>query len=425
MITDATRMCALLVGLPDRVQILGVTQWLRWLEVHIRVENPAMVCSCGRPMIRNGTRRVRLVDLPSFGQPMRLVWIKQRWRCSTCGRAVTEQDPEIGSPRCAMTTRAAKTATLQVGCHGRSVSEVAADLGCDWHTIMNAVLMYGTPLVDDPNRIGDVTAIGLDETLFARVGPFRQRAWSTQIVDVGRGQLLDVVQGRDSSGAVRWLHDRPEPWRDQIVWATLDLAPSYRAVYDTILPDAVQVADPFHVVRLANQCVDEVRRRVQNETLGHRGRKDDPLYRARRRLLLGRQRLTEAQSEKVMGLVRAGDPRSEVGFAYSAKEVVRQIYEHTDIELAEQWLDEIIDDFTDSSMPAEVRRLGRTIRKWRDQILAWHSSHVSNGPTEAVNNLAKRIKRVAFGLTNFTHHRLRCLLYAGKPNWALLDSITP
>ena len=425
MITEATRMCALLVGLPERVQILGVTQWLRWLEVHIRIENPVTVCSCGRVMTRNGTRRVRLVDLASFGQPVRLVWVKQRWRCTTCGRTVTEQDPEIASPRCALTTRAGKHATLQVGRHGRSVAEVAADLGCDWHTIMNAVVLFGTPLVDDPNRIGAVTAIGLDETLFARVGRFRKRLWSTQIVDVGRGQLLDVVAGRDASGAVRWLHDRPEPWRDQIRWATLDLAPSYRAVYDTILPDATQVADPFHVVRLANQCVDEVRRRVQNETLGHRGRKHDPLYRARRRLLLARQKLTPTQAEHVMGLVRAGDPRSEVGFAYSAKEVVRQIYEHTNIDLATQWIDEIIADFTDSSMPSEVRRLGRTIRKWRDQILAWHSSHVSNGPTEAVNNLAKRIKRVAFGLTNFEHHRIRCLLYAGKPNWQLLDTITP
>lgn len=76
-------------------------------------------------------------------------------------------------------------------------------------------------------------------------------------------------------------------------------------------------------------------------------------------------------------------------------------------------------------MPTEVRRLGRTLGRWRDQITAWHRSHVSNGPTEAVNNLAKRIKRVAFGLTNFRHHRIRCLLYAGRPNWTLLPTIQP
>lgn len=333
--------------------------------------------------------------------------------------------PAIASTRCSLTTRAAKWATVQVGFHGRSVSEVAADLGCDWHTVMAAVVVYGTPLIDDPDRIGDVTAIGLDETLFARIGRFRERTWSTQIVDVKRGQLLDVVEGRDGHGAAIWLNNRPEAWCEQIQWAALDLSSSYRAVYDTMLPDAGQVADPFHVVRLANQMLDDVRRRVQNEVFGHRGRKDDPLYRARRRLLLARQRLTPDQHDRLVGLVRAGDPRSEVGYAYAAKEVVRQIYEHTNPELAAEWVQELVDDFTDEAMPTEVRRLGRTIARWATQITNWHRSHVSNGPTEAVNNLAKRIKRVAFGITNFKHHRLRCLLYAERPNWSLLDTTLP
>ena len=72
-----------------------------------------------------------------------------------------------------------------------------------------------------------------------------------------------------------------------------------------------------------------------------------------------------------------------------------------------------------------MQRIGRAITKWADQITAWHLSHVSNGPTEAVNNLAKRIKRVAFGIVNFRHHRVRRLLYAGKPDWTLLPTIQP
>ena len=75
--------------------------------------------------------------------------------------------------------------------------------------------------------------------------------------------------------------------------------------------------------------------------------------------------------------------------------------------------------------PLEVRRLGRTLIRWRDQIAAWHRSHVTNGPTEAVNNLVKRIKRVAFGFTRFRNYRLRALLYAGAPNWDLLTTPHP
>jgi len=50
---------------------------------------------------------------------------------------------------------------------------------------------------------------------------------------------------------------------------------------------------------------------------------------------------------------------------------------------------------------------------------------VTNGPTEAINNLIKRIKRIGFGLRRFRHYRVRALLYAGKPNWDLLANITP
>ena len=186
-----------------------------------------------------------------------------------------------------MTTRAARWATLQVGRHGRSVAEVADDLSSDWHTVMDAVRRCSAGRsIDDPARFGTVNALGLDETLFARDGPFRRQLWSTQIVDVRRGQLLDVVAGRDAAGPCAWLAARPDGWRAGIGWATLDLSASYKSVFDTMLPDAVQVADPFHVVRLANQALDECRRRVQNETLGHRGRKTDPLYRCRRRLVM-------------------------------------------------------------------------------------------------------------------------------------------
>jgi transposase len=419
-------MCALLVGLPD-VVVAGVGEWPSWLRIVITtmaalLDSPAC---CGVAAHRHGVREVELVDLPVFGRPARLVWRKQRWRCRTCRRAWTEQDPQIASARCAMTTRAARWATVQVGRHGRSVAEVAADLGCDWHTVMDAVALYGTPLIDDPARFGTVSAVGLDETLFARVGPFRRQLWSTQIVDVGAGQLLDIVPGRDSAAPCAWFAAQPEAWRAGIGWATLDLSASYRTVFDTMLPDAVQVADPFHVVRVANTALDECRRRVQNETVGHRGRKPDPLYRARRLLTMAAERLPDERRERLVGLLTAGDPKGEVKLTWHAKEVVRQIYDHSDPTVAEEWVDEIIRDFADPDMPREVRRLGRTIGRWRNQIVAWHRSHVSNGPTEAINNLIKRVKRVAFGMRRFRNYRIRALLYAGRPNWDLLNQITP
>ena len=96
MEVDATRACVLLVGLPD-VVVIGVGEWPLWLRVVIAAIAPRPVCSCGGVVHRHGIREVMLVDLPSFGRPVRLVWRKQRWRCTRCGSCWTDEDPEIGA----------------------------------------------------------------------------------------------------------------------------------------------------------------------------------------------------------------------------------------------------------------------------------------------------------------------------------------
>ncbi len=285
------------------------------------------------------------------------------------------------------------------------------------------MIAYGTALIDDPDRIGHVRVLGLDETAFARRGRFRIKQWSTQLV--GDGQLLDVVQGREAAPACAWLAGRDPAWVDAIGHVTLDLSGAYRKVADTMLPDAIPVADPFHVVRLANQCLDETRRRVQQDTTGHRGRKTDPLYRARKLLVMADDRLDDGARSRRQGLLAAGDPRGQVADAWTAKEAVRELYQLDDPDLALDWVTELAETCTDPGYGPEVRRLGRTLKRWAEPIAAWHASRATNGPVEAINNLAKRIKRVAFGMTNWTHWRIRVLLYAGKPDWSKLAILTP
>jgi transposase len=426
LITDPTRMCELLVGLPD-VNVIGVGDWPHYLRIAITTRAERPLCpSCEGVVHRHDVDEVELADLPCFGRRTRLVWHKQRWRCPNqqCSTVTfTEIDERIAASAAAITDRAGRWATIQVGRHGRTVAEVADELGCDWHTVMDAVAAYGEVLIDDPDRIGTTTAVGLDEVLFCRLGRFRRRCWSTQIVDVEHGQLLDVVPGRDAAGACAWFAERPAEWLAAICWATLDLSGPYRSVFDTMLPDAVQIADPFHLVKLANSALDEVRRRVQQEQLGHRGRKHDPLYRARRLLTIAHERLDESSDARLRGLLEAGDPRGEVRTAWHAKETLRSIYEHDDPATALEFVTQLGLDLQDDSCPPEVRRLGRTIGRWRYQIAAWHRCRHTNGPTEAINNLVKRVKRVAFGLTNWTNYRTRALLYAGRPNWNLLTPI--
>ncbi len=371
---------------------------------------------------------VLLVDLPVYGRPSRLLWRKHRWECKTPSCPVntwTLNEPKIAPSRLALTDRAGRWVTRQIGFHGRSVNDVADELDCDWHTVNDAVQAYGDPLLDDPQRVGDVNALGLDETLFVRRGERHRKHWSTSIVDVRRGVLLDMIEGRDAAPSIRWLQQQPTLWLNGVEWGTLDLSGPYRLVFATMLPGAGQIADPFHLIRLTNQALDECRRRVQNETLGHRGHKDDPLYRCRRLLTKADERLDEKGREKLLGLLDAGDPRGEVRMAWHAKVVVREIYTHTDPVLAAEFVERLGHDLQDESCPIEIRRVGRTLLRWKDQIVNWHHAHVTNAPTEAMNNLIKRIKRVGFGFRKFAYYRVRALLCAAKPNWDLLPTITP
>ena len=256
---DPTRVCELLVGLGD-VEVLGVDDEAGGpLRVHIRGRAPRPACErCGGPLWSDGERSVELVDLPAFGRPARLVWHKRRWRCPDrgCGAGtVTEQDPEIAPPREKLTTRAGRWTTRQGG-RGRPLGEVADELGCSWHPVNASVRRWGEALLEaDTERIAQTEALGLDEHLMWRRGRFRTKAWATGIVDVGRGQLLDIVAGRTAQAPTRWLLARPRSWLGGVRWAVLDLSGPYRSAFDTALPEAEQVADPFHVVRLGNDAL--------------------------------------------------------------------------------------------------------------------------------------------------------------------------
>jgi transposase len=424
LVLDRTRWPELLVGL-ERVRVLEVARAGR-LHVAIETTDELVGCpSCGVRAELKDRDRVELVDLPAFGSPVRLVWVKRRWRCVelACGQGSwTEERPDIAAPRCALTRRAGWWATVQVGRLARPVAQVAGELGVAWRTVMDAVELYGAPLVDDPARIDGVEAIGVDETLWLAARPGQATRWVSAVADVEGRKVLDLLEGRNAADLGRWLMHRDPAWRAAVRVAVCDLHEPFRAAFNAHLPHVTQVADPFHVVAVGTRVIDRCRRRVQNTTLGHRGRRHDPLYRARKLLSLAAERLDEAGSVKLRGLLAAGDPHGEVCEAWAVKEGLRDLYTLWGApKVAGRWLGALIDECRAGSSP-EVRGMARTLRRWSNQILAWHTTGASDGPTEGLNSLIKKVKRIAAGFRNFAHYRLRVLLHAGGCNWALLGT---
>ena len=137
------------------------------------------------------------------------------------------------------------------------------------------------------------------------------------------------------------------------------------------------------------------------------------------------EKITDSGRVRLRGLLDAGDPYGEVRGAWHAKETLRSIYDIDDPETGLETVEQFSADLQDPGLSAEVNRLGRTLSRWRTQISNWHAARVTNAATEAANNLVKRVKRAAFGFTNFANYRIRALLYPGKPDWTLLDTLTP
>ena len=426
VVTDPIEIVRSLVGLKD-VRVIQLARLGPLVELMIEQVVGDILCPACRGPARVKERPVAVyTDLPVYGVPMRLAWKKHRMRCAqpSCPKKTwVVTDHRIAAKKCLLTTRAAKWATVQVGT-GRTVKEVAGELGCDWHTVNDAVTTYGEALLDaDRKRLNKTTAIGLDETSFVKQGSNAYKDYATTVADVENHQIIDILPSRNYADVASWIDKQPVAWKERIRYGALDMSATYAAVYSVVLPGALQVVDSFHAVQLANRCLDSVRRRVQNETLGHRGRRDDPLYRARRVLLMGEERLDASASDRLASLLELGDPNAEVAIAYRVKERLRDFYRAADPHAARQILDDLQRHCLKRAMPPEVQKLGRTIRKWFDRLCNYHLANVSNGPTEALNNLVKRIKRIGFGFRNFENYRIRALLYAGRPNWRVLGSI--
>jgi transposase len=397
-----------LVGLKD-VRVLRCERNGPDVELTIEQVLDEVRCpSCARVAQVKERPVVRYVDLPVYGVAMRLSWKKHRMccpsvRCPTTSWTVS--DHRIAAKNCLLTTRAAKWATVQVGT-GRTVLEVATELACDWHTVNDAVTTYGEALLEaDRKRLNQTSAIGLDETSFVRLGPYKHTSFATTVADVENHQIIDILPSREYVEVAGWIAAQPAAWKQRIRYGALDMSATYAAVYSVVLPKASQVVDPFHLIALANRCLDDIRRRVQNEQTGHRGRKADPLYRARRVLLMGEEKLDDDATERLTSLLELGDPEGEVAIAYRIKEGLRDFYATYDPDEARQLLEELQRHCVKRAMPLEVQRLGRTIHRWFEKIANFYLARVTNGPTESLNNLIKRIKRIGFGFRNFKNYR--------------------
>jgi transposase len=403
------------------VHITSVTEAASGPVVHVETDQTLAGCpACGVVAIGHGRRRTPLRDIPCFGRPVRLIWAKRLWRCPDehCPTTVFSEEHALAGKRVVLTNRAIRWAVDALERYDTSVSALAHQLGVSWRALWKGVEAEATRRLARPERLAGIDALGVDEHVWTHTG-LPGTGMVTGIVDHTldkdgkvHAKLLDLVPGRSGKAYASWLKERGPAFASGIRTATLDPFRGYANAIRDELPEAITVVDAFHIVRLGAAMLDEVRRRVQQDTLGHRGRKGDPLYGIRRTLQTGAEYLTEKQVARLENKLESGDPNHEVTIAWHCYQKLRAVY-HATAERGRALVGEILDGFPSCPIP-EVARLGRSLRIWKAAILAYFDTKgASNGPTEAVNGVIETTRRIARGFRNFANYRIRNLLAAG------------
>jgi transposase len=381
----------------------------------VAVEGGCPDCAVVSSRVHQRTRQ-RLRDVPIAGR-VDVVLVKRRFACieAACLRRtfveVTEQVPL----RARVTTRLRQLVLDQVVTEGRAICRVAAEHALSWWTVQGLVSAAAL-LLTDPNTIV-VRRLGIDEHRYRSVRYYRQtdgtwrrfEPWMSTLVNADTGQVLGVVDGRDTASVGAWLAARSQSWKDRIEVVAIDPSAAFRRALREQLPHAAISVDSLHLVKLANDMVTQVRQRATRDLKGHRGRLEDPVWVNRRLLLRAGDTLSPPVLARLKAILAADDPAQEIAAAWAVKERLRQLLHADDLaDLAQRR--ELFDQAVTVAAMPETDRLATTITAWWPAVEVLIVTGVTNARTEAANTGIKNIKRTGRGYRNAAHYKARILL---------------
>ena len=407
----------LLFGLPgvqvERVERLA--DGTRVVQVATAEQTAAACPSCG---VVSTSVKARVSTSPRdipYGEERIIVrWNKTRWRCREDyweRSSFTEAIAQVPA-RARTTTRLRSQVGAAIGAAARSVAEVADAHSVSWPTAHRAFVAHAEAQLTEPEP---VRVLGIDET--RRGKPRWQRCsdtqrwvrvdpWDTGFVDLAGDQgLLGQREGRTGAAVIDWLRERSDAFRAGVEYVAIDPAAVYATAIRTpgLLPNATLVVDHFHLVKLANDALTKVRRRVTWDLRDRRGRRADPQWANRRRLMRARERLSDKSFAKMWNAIVSEDDTGQILSAWIAKEELRTLLSTVrtggDPHLTRHRLHRFLSWCIDSQIP-ELLTLATTIDTWWPEINAFIVTGITNARTEGYNRLVKQVKRAGCGFRN-------------------------
>ncbi len=330
----------------------------------------------GEYLSKFGTKKQLYADTPMHGKRVAITFRKQRYRCKNCGTTCYEILLHMNDRRLA-TQRLIDYVSQQS--LSRTFTSIAKEVGMDEKTVRNIFRDYVNFLYEH-FRNETPKWLGIDE-----IHIIKPRCVLTNIEE---NTIFDMLENRNKETLLKYLSKLPN--RDQIQYVAMDMWTPYKDAVKAMMPQAMIVVDKFHVVRMANTALEDIRKAHRKEI--------DPKQRRQlmrdRYVLLKRQHDLTAQDMLLLDLWTANYPKLKM--AYDLKEDFFKIWDSNSrleaYDKYQHWLRRIPDE-----MKAPFKPIVTAMKNWEDEVFNYFDHPVTNAYTESVNNLIRLANRIGRG----------------------------
>ena len=357
-----------------------------------KIRNPFEICpKCLTPSkVQCGKVQVIVRDVALREKPLWLRILKHRYYCKRCRKPFTEAVSGIWPGR--RTTSYFRKSIADLCRKYTNLNLVRKEHTCSSGFLYK--IHYDQLKTKLNERAGAPwpKTLGIDEHFFSRRKGYTE--FTTVFCDLRKKRLFEMCLGKDKKSILDQVKDIPG--RENVKVVVIDLSNGYLSLVKELFPNAKIVADKFHALRLVTPSLLKIRKEIH----GHR----QDLKR-RRLLLKNREDLDYFVRSDLDQYLKQYPDLDEL---YRFKEKLRELYRCRGLNKAKINLERLIGSASCSSLEA-IQRLGRTLDKWKTQILNYFENRWTNGFTEATNGNAKALQKRARGYKNFENYRLKTL----------------
>lgn len=337
-------------------------------------------------------RWVLIRDEMVRGDHIKLKILKRRFFCKTCRKPFTEPIPGVLPRR--RTTQRFRLAVMEACEKYTDLSRVGREFRVSSHFIYDALYERLRLNLCEKQNAPWPSAIGLDEHSYGKNKESRRTQFVTTIVNHNKGKMFEAVIGKSQSeleAATAHISGR-----ENVLWATIDMCDPYRNYVQNFFPKAKIVADKFHVLRLLSPALLRKRKEIS-------GTRAD--LRAKKLLLMSGKNLTYSERLALNTFLQRYPEMHEL---YGWKERLHSFYRIRGYGRAYEAYKRLMDDMSVSFLP-EIQTLRKTLLKWKEEILNYFSSNLTNARLEGFNCKASLLKRRAYGYRNTENYRIQLL----------------